>query len=84
MSAIKLAYGRADQIGAVANTGANQFSMGYDHGLSKRTKLYAIYSRISNKSGSDYGFSQSTAAAGTINGIGSSPSVVSLGIQHSF
>lgn len=84
MNAIKLAYGRAGQIGAIANTGANQFSLGYDHGLSKRTKLYAIYSRISNKSGSDYGFSQSSAAAGTINGIGSSPSVVSLGIKHSF
>jgi len=84
MSAIKLAYGKAGQRGATANTGANQFSLGYDHGMSKRTKLYAIYSRISNETASDYGFSQSTAAAGTINGIGSSPSVVSLGMQHDF
>ncbi|MDP1995884.1 MAG: porin [Gallionella sp.] len=84
MNAVKLAYGKADQHGATANTGANQFSLGYDHGLSKRTKLYAIYSRINNNSASDYGFSQSTAAAGTINGIGASPSVISLGMQHSF
>ena len=84
MNAVKVAYGRAGQIAQVANTGANQFSLGYDYGLSKRTKLYAIYSRISNKSGSDYGFSQSTASAGTVNGSGASPSVVSLGMQHNF
>ncbi len=84
MDAIKFAYGKAGQHGATVNTGGNQFSLGYDHGLSKRTKLYAIYSRISNKSGSDYGFSQSTAAASTINGVGASPSVFSFGMKHSF
>ena len=84
MNAVKLAYGRAGQLASNANTGANQFSLGYDHGLSKRTKLYAIYSRISNKIASNYGFSQSTASAGTVNGIGASPSVVSLGIKHIF
>ncbi len=84
MNAVKVAYGRAGQMASVANTGANQFSLGYDHGLSKRTKLYAIYSRISNKTASDYGFSQTTSAATTVNGIGASPSVISLGIQHKF
>ena len=83
-NAVKLAYGRAGQIASVQNTGANQFSLGYDHGLSKRTKLYTIYSRIDNKSASDYGFSQTTSAASTVNGIGASPSVFSLGVRHSF
>jgi len=84
MNAVKFAYGKAGQLGATANTGANQFSLGYDHGMSKRTNLYAIYSRINNGIASDYGFSQSTASAGTVNGIGSSPSVISLGMQHNF
>ncbi|MDO8810971.1 MAG: porin [Gallionella sp.] len=84
MNAINFTYGKLGQTGTIANTGANQIGLGYDYGLSKRTKLYAIYSRISNKSASSYGFSQSTAAAGTINGVGASPSVVSLGIKHSF
>lgn len=83
-NAIKFAYSNAGQHGATADTGASQYSLGYDHGLSKRTKLYAIYSRINNKGASDYGFSQSSAASGTINGIGSSPSVISLGMQHNF
>ncbi|WP_435627562.1 porin [Candidatus Ferrigenium straubiae] len=84
--AIKLAYGKAGQVGNTANTGASQFSLGYDHGLTKRTKLYANYSRISNDSGASYGFSQTSATTGnaTINGVGASPSVVSLGMRHSF
>ena len=82
MNAIKLAYGKAGQLGTTANTGANQFSLGYDHGLSKRTKLYAIYSRISNQSGVNYVFSQTTATSA--NGAGASPSVFSLGMKHSF
>ncbi|MDZ4202154.1 MAG: porin [Gallionella sp.] len=85
MNAIKAAYGKSGQLGARLNTGANQFSLGYDHGLSKRTKLYAIYSRISNQTAADYGFSQSTAAgASSRAGVGASPSVISLGMQHTF
>ncbi|MDD2914799.1 MAG: porin [Gallionella sp.] len=84
MNAVKFAYGKAGQLGTTVNSGANQISLGYDHGMSKRTKLYAIYSRISNKTGSDYGFSQSTASAGTVNGVGASPSVFSFGMKHSF
>jgi len=77
-------HNKAGQLGSTANTGANHFTLGYDHGMSKRTKLYALYSRISNQSGINYGFTQSTAAAGTINGIGASPSVISLGMKHTF
>jgi predicted porin len=84
MSAIKFSYGKAGQLGTTANTAANMVALGYDHGLSKRTKLYAIYSRISNNSAINYGFTQSSAAAGTINGVGASPSVISLGIKHTF
>ena len=84
MNAINFTYGKAGKLASTADSGANQFGLGYNYGLSKRTKLYAIYSRISNQSGINYGFTQSTAAAGTINGTGASPSVVSLGIKHTF
>lgn len=84
LSAIKFAYGKAGQLGTTLNSGANQFSLGYDHGLSKRTKLYAIYSRITNQSAAMYGFSQSTAAATSVNGAGADPSVISLGLKHTF
>jgi len=82
IDAVKLAYGKSNQIGALANSSANQFSLGYDHNLSKRTKLYAIYSRISNQTGAAGSFSQTTAISA--NGIGASPSVLSLGMSHAF
>ncbi|HZW24489.1 MAG TPA: porin [Gallionella sp.] len=82
MNAIKFAYGKAGQLGVTANSGGNQISLGYDHGLSKRTKVYAIYSRISNQRAANYGFSQTTATS--INGVGASPSVFSFGMKHSF
>ncbi len=84
-SAVKLAYGKLGDVGSVKDTGATQVSVGYDYGLSKHTKLYAIYSRISNKNAASYGFSQSTSANGnSVNGFGGSPSVLSLGMQTNF
>jgi predicted porin len=82
--AIKAAYGKAGQLGSTPNSGANQFTLGYDHIIDKNFKLYAIYSRISNDIGSRYAFTQSSAAASTIVGAGASPSVVSLGMKYSF
>lgn len=86
--AVKLAYGKAGVLGTdtaqVVNSGASQVSVGYDHGLSKHTKVYAIYTRISNGKGINYGFSQSSIAAASNSGFGTSPSVLSLGLQHSF
>ena len=85
-NAVKLAYGQTGKLGNTPYTGATQLSAGYDHGLSKRTVVYALYSRVSNKSGINYGFSQSSATAGnaTINGVGASPSVLSVGMKHTF
>ncbi|MDD4928890.1 MAG: porin [Gallionella sp.] len=80
--AVKLAYSKSNQIGATLNSGANQFSLGYDHNLSKRTKVYAMYSRINNQAAAANSFSQTTAISA--NGIGASPSVISLGMSHTF
>lgn len=87
-SAVKLAYGKSTLIGdgaaRIDNSDASQISIGYDHGLSKNTKVYALYSKITNGKGINYGFSQSTAASTSNSGFGTSPSVVSLGVQHNF
>lgn len=81
---VKLAYTKLNQIGNVANTGAKQFTLGFDHNLSKRTSVYALYSKISNQSASGFGLStngsSATQAGGTIAGIGASPSVLSFEI----
>jgi predicted porin len=83
-NAVKLNYVKAGTLGSTVDSGANQVSVGYDHGLSKRTKLYALYTKITNGKGVNYEFSQSSGATSTNNGYGTSPSVVSLGVKHTF
>ncbi|HEY0665394.1 MAG TPA: porin [Gallionella sp.] len=87
-SAVKAAVGKSGEIGSgaakIANSDASQVSVGYDYGLSKNTKVYAIFSKITNGKGINYGFSQSTAAGTSNSGFGTSPSVLSLGVQQNF
>ena len=45
-------FGHANAEGQAA---ANQWTVGYNHHLSKRTKVYAFYSQIQNKNGADFG-----------------------------
>jgi predicted porin len=76
-------------VGAKYNFSNDAVKLAYgnagDQGLSKNSKVYALYSRISNGKGINYGFSQSSAAAASASGgYGSSPTVLSLGYKHSF
>jgi len=87
--AIKLAYakaGNSNNLGAGVANGANQVSIGYDHKLSKRTMVYAQYSRVNNDTGASYTLSKagSTAGAQALTGSGANPSAFSLGMRHSF
>lgn len=82
---VKLAYANAGQIGGVANTGAKQISVGYDHSLSKRTTLYTQYTKISNQSGANYGLSSAgSTAGGAAVALGNNPSGYAFGIKHVF
>lgn len=62
------------------DTGSRQWTLGYEHALSKRTAVYGYYSRIHNESQALYDFA--------INELGitpgARPSVVALGVRHSF
>jgi len=83
--AIKLAYSRAGS-NATANTGGSQVSLGYDHNLSKRTTVYAQYTRLHNDTAGVYllssnGTGAPAAATGT---AGSRPSALSFGLKHTF
>lgn len=92
--AVKAAYTKAGNLANTVNTGASQFSLGYDHNLSKRTTLYALYTKLSNDSGAGYSLSSnssvggaSTLANGTTTGVtslGASPSAFGFGMKHTF
>ncbi|MDR2195969.1 MAG: porin [Gallionellaceae bacterium] len=87
-NAIKLAYTRAgNQAGAGAlDYAARQWAIGYDHALSKRTKLYAIYTKVSNSDDAAYliATSGSTAGGFALPGAGADPSALSIGVRHEF
>ena len=74
---IRVAYSRVNT-DRVAND-ADQWALGYVHNLSKRTALYANWSRISNKNG---GTTYNVGRATTVPG--GSSSGFELGVRHSF
>jgi len=64
-----------------AGLGARQYSLGYSHTLSRRTDLYAFYTRVANDARASYQFANSA-------GIGAAPGAAStgllLGMRHVF
>lgn len=82
--AIKLAYTSAGDVQATTNTGATQLALGYDHSLSKRTTVYALYTRISNDIGAAYGLTTISTGATAAAAAGQDPSAWSFGMKHTF
>ncbi len=93
--ALKLAYTNVNSDAAdTANTGAKQYSAGYDHKMSNRTTVYALYTKLSSDSAAPYmlgwnsgstslSSNNSTFFTGN-NGTGQSPSAFSVGMKHAF
>lgn len=70
-------------VGSIAGgdqTGASQWTFGYDHAFSKRTGVYAYASQIRNESRAAYNFAINPVTAG----VGARPHVTALGVRHSF
>lgn len=84
-SEFHLSVGWADEWDDVSDSGALQYTLGYNYNLSKRTKLYAFYFAIDNDEGTG------VAGAPVYGGTGNVPalsdktfSTVGLGIRHNF
>lgn len=61
-------------------TGATQFTVGYDYPLSKRTALFVFYSRINNKKNAIYDFAINELGVSA----GADPQTFALGMRHNF
>lgn len=76
------------------NTGANQWTLRYGYNFSKRTQVYALYTRIDNKDRANFNFSNGAVSGGDASSstsflptgvaYGSNPQVLGVGIRHSF
>jgi len=86
---VKVAYTNAGDLnmdGAGSDTGARQWTVGYDHSLSRRTTLYALYSKLDNDANATFNMSTTEGPTGYANASapGASPSAFSLGVKHRF
>jgi len=84
--ALKLAYTKVDSdAGNTSNSGANQYTFGYDHKMTNRTTLYALYSKLKNDGNANYQLgwnSEGTSISNTARG--GDADTFSAGVRHSF
>ena len=68
------------------NTGAKLIALGYEHSLSKRTMVKAVYARLNNEDEAMYDFGVNAVGIGGFDGGGDGASVrgFSVGVRHSF
>jgi predicted porin len=67
------------------NDGADQWTIGADYALSKRTTAYAYYAKVSNDSLGGYGLGANDGGSdATIGNAGSNPDSIGFGVRHSF
>ncbi len=71
---LHLNVGKSGNVGSNANTGAKQFTVGVNQNLSKRTKVYAYYSKTDNSAAASYG-------SGV---VGADLSAIAVGVRHNF
>ena len=69
-----------------ADTSANAWALGANYALSKRSSVYARYLAINNDTGAQYGYvgGQGPNRFDFIPAVGTDPSLLSVGIRHSF
>lgn len=84
--ALKLAYADVDNhVSQAPNSGAKQYSFGYDHKMSNRTTVYALYTKLDNDANANYRVGWNSGSTSVSNaGIGQSPAAFSAGVKHSF
>ncbi len=75
----KISYGQVDGTGLLDDLSANQFAIGADYNLSKRTALYVTGSFLSNDDGSAFRVAPTSALSGGNNSSG-----FEIGVRHSF
>ncbi|MBS1191513.1 MAG: Porin, Gram-negative type [Rhodocyclaceae bacterium] len=76
-------------LGSNTDTGAKHIVVGYEHSLSKRTILKAVYSQLNNDANATYDYlygvsANNSTATGGAAALGSNVRGYSVGIRHAF
>ena len=78
---LHLNYGRAGDYSKLSGSKADQFTVGYNYNLSKRTKVYAFYTQVDNGTLNYFGAGVRETATSTRF---KDPRAVALGVRHNF
>ena len=94
---LKAAYTNAGELDGLANSGAQQWSVGVDHALSKRTTVFALATQVRNDGAASYGLGGNPTSTGTFQSGGGTgfvgmsaaapgedPRGISIGMIHRF
>ena len=81
---LKAAYTQRGDYTSGSNNGADQWTIGADHAMSKRTSVYALYTEVSNDGTGRNGLGPSTGIAQVSTIAGGDASGFSLGMVHKF
>ncbi|MHB1590541.1 MAG: porin [Sulfuricella sp.] len=82
---LKLAYTKAGDLAGIANSSAKQWALGVDHHMSKRTKVFAQYVKLSNNTNAQYGLTGANASGNVYaNGYDADPAALQVGMRHLF
>jgi predicted porin len=82
--ALKAAFTRVGDRGSVNDSGAKQYSLGYDHYLSQVAAVYVLYTRLENDDAAGYSLASGSSLPNVANGLGGSPSAASVGMRYAF
>ena len=83
--AIKAQYSKAWSMTGVANSGANQIAIGYDHNLSKNMVIYAVLAKTTNEANAQFAVNGYGHGGGNLGAVaGESPSAISTGMAYNF
>lgn len=67
------------------DSGANQYTLGVDYALSKRTTAYALYAKVKNDNNAEFDIGRAQSIGDTTTTTaGDDPSVFGVGIKHVF
>jgi len=76
--------GTAGDRNSVKNTGAKQFTLGYNFNLDKQTKIYALYTKIDQDSATSYYQGNASRFIAGSSGNGNTLSSMGVGIRYNF
>jgi predicted porin len=82
---LKANYLKVGDYKGVSSSGAKQYTLGADYSLSKRTTAYAYYAKIKNDTNAAFDLGVGGGVSdGTLTTADADPTVLGLGMKHSF